>query len=146
MHACASPLTPSQRPTLGRTQPPLPGRQTEYALRDTPGGRLLVAGVRVAAAGREHAAAALLICSQQQLDALNGAGGAGTSAAAPSSSSSPAAAAGLMEGMAGSRLHWGSVRSEGAKWQSPEAGWNTFPADSIDGGAGAVGSRPAEHI
>ncbi|KAI8474403.1 MAG: hypothetical protein J3K34DRAFT_493679 [Monoraphidium minutum] len=110
---------------------PLRVFESDQGLRDTPGARLLIAGARFTAGGREHAGLALLLASQQQLDGLDGRGGGGGGAAAA------AAAAGPMAGMAGARLHWGSSRGEGAKWQAPEPGWNTNPADSADAGGGA---------
>lgn len=105
--------------------------QTEHGLRDTPGACLLVAGTRIESGKRRHAVLALLLASKSQLNAakdLSAVAAAATSAGDP---------AGLMAQFTGSRLHWGSVRSPGARWQAPEPGWNTQPADSVDAGGGA---------
>jgi hypothetical protein len=133
--------------SAGAPLAPLPLPQLEFGLRDTPGLRLLLAGTRVAAGRRTHAVLAFLLVSDQQL-AL----GAGSSAAAGAALAPPSAAAAALgpqaiggaaavAALAGTRLHWGSVRAPGARWQAPEPGWNTFPADSVDAGAAAVLAR-----
>ncbi|KIY98135.1 hypothetical protein MNEG_9829 [Monoraphidium neglectum] len=92
--------------------------ESDHGLRDTPGARLLIAGTRFAAGDREHAAVALLLASQQQLDAAGG------------NAPAPPPDAGVVAQMAGTRLHWGSCRGEGARWTG-----RLFGRSGLRGGA-----------